>query len=154
MKKNTHQIARTHDSRVLDEFLSLGTQEELARTESRMMLAAKIFDAMEAMGLSKKQFADLMGKSPSVITKWLSGGHNFTADTLTDIQRVLNVRLLALDEKPVVQKVYYVTINVISTISREIPHPSLGRPYSVPSSYGGGYVIKPEGNFERTLALA
>ena len=154
MKKNTHQMARTHDSRVLDEFLSLGTPEELARTESRMMLAAKIADAMAAKKIGKKQFAELVGQSPSVITKWLSGGHNFTVDTLTDIQRVLNVRLLALEEKPPIQKVYHVTINVTSATSRAVPHPSLGRPYSVPSSYGGRYIIKPEGNFERTIALA
>ena len=154
MKKNTHQMARTHDSRVLDEFLSLGTPEELARTESRMMLAAKIADAMAAKKIGKKQFAELLGQSPSVITKWLSGGHNFTIDTLTDIQRVLNVRLLALDEKPVIQKVYHVTINVLSATSREIPQPSLGRPYSVPSSFGGEHIFRPEGNFERTIALA
>jgi transcriptional regulator with XRE-family HTH domain len=119
-----------------------------------MMLAAKIADAMAARKISKKQFAELVGQSPSVITKWLSGGHNFTVDTLTDIQRVLGVRLLALDEKPVIQKVFNVTINVMSTISQVVPHPSQGRPYSVPSSFGGGHVTKPEGNFNRTFALA
>ena len=103
MKKNAHQPAKTHNSSVLEEFLSLGSPEELARTETRMMLAAKIFDAMEAKGLGKKQFAELMGQSPSVITKWLSGGHNFTVDTLSDIQRVLDVQLLALEEKPAPQ---------------------------------------------------
>jgi transcriptional regulator with XRE-family HTH domain len=121
MKKNTHQTARTHDSRVLDEFLSLGTPEELARTESRMMLAAKIADAMAEKKIGKKQFAELVGQSPSVITKWLSGGHNFTVDTLTDIQRVLNVRLLALEEKPVAQIIYQVNVNVTESTPYKIP---------------------------------
>lgn len=112
MKEQIYQPAKTHHSEVLDEFLSLGTPEELARTESRMMLAAKIQDAMTAKGIGKKQLADIMGQSPSVITKWLSGGHNFTIDTLTDIQRILNVRLLALGEKPVIQKIYRITLKV------------------------------------------
>ncbi|MBK9336732.1 MAG: helix-turn-helix transcriptional regulator [Lewinellaceae bacterium] len=55
----------------------------LARTENRMLLSVKIQDAMTAKGIGKKQLAEMMGQSPSVITKWLSGGHNFTVDTLT-----------------------------------------------------------------------
>lgn len=85
----------TYTSAILEEFLSSGTPEELARTENRMMLAAKIQDAMIVSGIGKKQFADLLGKRPSVITKWLSGSHNFTVDTLTDIQRVLGVCFFA-----------------------------------------------------------
>lgn len=151
MKKQTHRPARTHQSEVLEEFLSLGTPEELARTESRMVLAAKIQDAMTAKKIGKKQFAELMGQSPSVITKWLSGGHNFTVDTLTDIQQVLNVRLLALDEKPIIQKVYRFTINVVSS-PQDIPHPA-GKPYSVPSAQTDMVHI-PFSNLERQIPLA
>lgn len=134
MKEQIYQPAKTHYSEVLDEFLSLGTPEELARAESRMMLAAKIQDAMTAKGIGKKQLADLIRQSPSVITKWLSGGHNFTVDTLTDIQRILNVRLLALGEKPVVQKVYRVNINleVASSQAFDVLSPK-GQSFSLPA---------------------
>ena len=37
---------------------------------------------MHEKGLSKKQFADALGRRPSEITKWLSGQHNFTIATL------------------------------------------------------------------------
>ncbi|MDE5544032.1 MAG: helix-turn-helix transcriptional regulator [Bacteroidales bacterium] len=37
---------------------------------------------MNERGLSKKQFADALGRRPSEITKWLSGQHNFTIATL------------------------------------------------------------------------
>ncbi|MDE5761918.1 MAG: helix-turn-helix domain-containing protein [Bacteroidales bacterium] len=37
---------------------------------------------MNERGLSKKQFADALGRRPSEITKWLSGEHNFTISTL------------------------------------------------------------------------
>ncbi|MCC6413623.1 MAG: helix-turn-helix transcriptional regulator [Saprospiraceae bacterium] len=99
MKKKVPSKARTYNSPILDAFLALGTPEEQARVDTRMMLAAKIFDAMEAKGLSQKQFAEKIGKRPSMIRHWLSGGHNFTVDTLTDIQRVLGVRLLVVEQE-------------------------------------------------------
>ena len=37
---------------------------------------------MQERGLSKKQFAEQLGKRPSEITRWLSGQHNFTISTL------------------------------------------------------------------------
>lgn len=44
---------------------------------------SNIIDAlMQERGLSKKQFADQIGKRPSEITRWLSGQHNFTVSTL------------------------------------------------------------------------
>jgi antitoxin component HigA of HigAB toxin-antitoxin module len=84
-------------SEILEAFLALGSPEEQARVDTRMMLAAKIDDSLKAKGLSQKQFAEMMGKKPSVIRQWLSGGCNFRVDTLTDIQRVLEIRLLDLD---------------------------------------------------------
>jgi transcriptional regulator with XRE-family HTH domain len=145
--------AKTYESSVLDELLSLITPEELARTESRMMLAAKIADAMAARKISKKQFAELVGQSPSVITKWLSGGHNFTVDTLTDIQRVLNVRLLALEEKPAPETIYKTIILGQSTNSREVPHPILGSSYAMIPEINKA-LVKPMDHFERAVAFA
>jgi len=58
------------------------------------MIAAKIADALHNNGMSQKDFAQLMGKSQTVITEWLSGNRNFTIDTLTDISMALHIRLL------------------------------------------------------------
>ncbi|MGN0189500.1 MAG: helix-turn-helix domain-containing protein [Candidatus Cryptobacteroides sp.] len=44
----------------------------------RKIAAEQIAAAMKLRGLGKKQFAELMHRSPSEVTKWLSGGHNFT----------------------------------------------------------------------------
>lgn len=41
-------------------------------------ISNKIDSLMKERGLSKKQFADQIGKRPSEITRWLSGQHNFT----------------------------------------------------------------------------
>ncbi len=45
-------------------------------------ISNKIDVLMQERGLSKKQFADQIGKRPSEITRWLSGQHNFTVSTL------------------------------------------------------------------------
>lgn len=45
-------------------------------------ISDRIDALMHEKGLTKKQFADTLGRRPSEITKWLSGQHNFTISTL------------------------------------------------------------------------
>ncbi len=73
--------------------------EEFERIEKRMLLAVRIDEAIKTRGLKRKDFAKALGKTPSEISKWLSGTHNFTSDTLFDIERVLNIKLMELDNK-------------------------------------------------------
>lgn len=63
------------------------------KVATRMRIAIQIADALEASGMSKKEFARRVGKQQSVITKWLSGTHNFTSDTLVEAQEVLGITL-------------------------------------------------------------
>lgn len=48
-------------------------------------ISNRIYELMTERGLTKKQFADALGKRPSEITKWLSGQHNFTIRTLSQL---------------------------------------------------------------------
>lgn len=48
-------------------------------------ISDRIDELMHERGLTKKQFADALGRRPSEITKWLSGQHNFTISTLGKI---------------------------------------------------------------------
>lgn len=61
------------------------TLAEKTQTAVKMKLAAELDDLIEQRGLSKGDFADRVGKHPSEITKWLSGTHNLTTDTLSEI---------------------------------------------------------------------
>lgn len=45
-------------------------------------ISNRIDALMRERGLTKKQFADQIGKRPSEVTRWLSGQHNFTISTL------------------------------------------------------------------------
>ena len=69
--------------------------DKLAKTRNRMLVAAKIADAMKAQHLNQKQFAKLMGRTESEISDWLSGDRNFTIDTLFDIGQALGVTFLS-----------------------------------------------------------
>ena len=85
---------RRKPSATLTKIMSSITEEDKRRTRDRMLIAVKIADAIEAKKLSQKAFAELMNKSESEISEWLSGNRNFTVDTLSDISDCLGIRLL------------------------------------------------------------
>lgn len=78
---------------VLGRMLANIDELSLAKTRNRMLIAAKIADAMRYNNLNQKQFAQKMGKTESEISEWLSGDRNFTMDTLTEIGHVLGISL-------------------------------------------------------------
>lgn len=89
----------TYNDEALNSLISEITPEEQAKTDAKMLLALKIADAMQAKGWNKTRLMKEMGKSnPSEITRWLSGTQNFTVDTLVDLERVLEIKLLDLGE--------------------------------------------------------
>jgi len=95
-----NKAAEKYESDFLSEIFSEISPQEQEKTNKRMLLAAKIDDAMKAKGWKKGDLAREMNKQPSIITRWLSGTHNFESDTLFDIERVLNIGLVSLNESP------------------------------------------------------
>ncbi len=66
----------------IDEILGPVSDKVMKETELSFAISDRIFQLMSERGMSKKQFADALGRRPSEITKWLSGQHNFTLATL------------------------------------------------------------------------
>jgi transcriptional regulator with XRE-family HTH domain len=62
--------------------------------DARLALADIIEKAVDSRKISKLEFARRMGKQPSVISKWLSGTHNFTIDTIVEIEEDLHLNIL------------------------------------------------------------
>lgn len=60
------------------------------RSKLSIAIAGRIEALMKEKGLSKKKFAEAMGRRPSEITKWLSGEHNFTVGTLSMLSAFFN----------------------------------------------------------------
>lgn len=53
---------------------------------------------MNSKGWNRVQFSNELKVNPSVVTKWLSGIHNFTSDTLFEIQDALGICLINTSE--------------------------------------------------------
>lgn len=50
-----------------------------------LAISNRIYELMTKRGLSKLEFAKALDKRPSEITKWLSGQHNFTIRTISQL---------------------------------------------------------------------
>ena len=92
--------ARKYHSPIIDKIRERITPQLKSLISRRMSLAAKIDDALQARGLTNVEFAYMMGKKPSEISRWLSGTHNFTTGTLWEIERVLNIQLFVSSPAP------------------------------------------------------
>jgi len=89
-------------------------EKEYKRTEKRMMLAARIDEAKKAKGWKNKDLAKALGKKPSEISKYLSGTHNFTIDSLSDLEEALGIQLLNVKEE---SKTIIIQQNTVSASS-------------------------------------
>jgi len=108
-----------YNSTIIDELFESISPIEEKKIRDKMLLAARIEDAMKAKGWNKTDLLrETQQKSPSVITKWLSGTHNFTVDTLSSIEEALGIKLLNIRKKneEVVVK-FKVTIESSPTIT-------------------------------------
>jgi transcriptional regulator with XRE-family HTH domain len=70
-------------------------KRKLEFAEERLIVdvAEKIWDAMQAAGVSKKDIADRLGRSKPFITQLLSGSRNMTLRSLADIAYSLGYRV-------------------------------------------------------------
>ena len=97
LEKEERKQARVYDSPLIRSLLAETTPEAYERTCNRMMMAARIDDGIIAKNWSKEEFAKKMVIKKLKVDLWLSGTHNFTLDTLTDIQRILEIKLLCVE---------------------------------------------------------
>ena len=55
----------------------------------QMELSNKVYDILEKKGMSQKDFAQLIGKTETEVSRWLSGTHNMTIATISKISCAL-----------------------------------------------------------------
>jgi transcriptional regulator with XRE-family HTH domain len=80
----------------------------MKQIEQRMLNAEKIRKAMDAKGWNNTQLLEAMGmNSLSIITKWLSGTHNFTQDKLIEIGEYLDIDFFNNRQKEIKVNCYF-----------------------------------------------
>ena len=58
-------------------------------------ISAQIYEYMKKENnMSQKELAKRLNKKESEVSKWLTGGHNFTIETIAKIEEVLNQKIL------------------------------------------------------------
>ncbi len=81
---------------IMERARKLANPEVKARIDFSIGITKRIMNILETKGMMQKDFAKLMGKSESEISKWLQGTHNFTIETILKIQAKLGVDILEI----------------------------------------------------------
>lgn len=66
------------------------------KVDLSFQIVDRIHDILVKKGLKQKDLAILMGKSEAEISKWMRGTHNFTLETLLNIENVLDAPILTV----------------------------------------------------------
>lgn len=61
-------------------------------------IANRIYDLIKKKGMTQREFAALMGKRESEVSRWLSGTRGFTTNTLAKISAVLGEPIVKVPE--------------------------------------------------------
>ena len=69
-------------------------EEQRVAFELSFGIAERISEILKSKGLTQKDFARLLGKRESEISKWMTGHHNFTTQTIARIETALGDKVL------------------------------------------------------------
>ena len=114
----TNIKATKRSSAIIKRIMAEIPNEQRLKNQKKVEIACLIYDTIKERGYSSVQFAHKMGKHQSEISKWISGTHNFTIDTLMDISIHLGVDLADLIKpKEVKERIIFKDLYHISSES-------------------------------------
>lgn len=74
--------------------LSTIPEEQKAEFELSFGIAERISEVLKTKNITQKDFANQLHKRESEISKWLTGRHNFTMQTIAKIETTLGCKLI------------------------------------------------------------
>ncbi|MGN1246923.1 MAG: multiprotein-bridging factor 1 family protein [Muribaculaceae bacterium] len=69
-------------------------EEQKAEFELSFGIAERISEVLKLQNLTQKDFAAKLRKRESEISKWMTGRHNFTMQTISKIETALGCKLI------------------------------------------------------------
>ncbi len=108
MKKNS----------LFDQCVANVTPEVMKEVSLNIDIANRIYDLLKEKKMTQREFAALMGKRESEISRWLTGSHGFTTTTLAKIAAVLGEPIVMVKKDPQVQYVFVPIQNYITLSER------------------------------------
>ena len=77
-------------NKMLQEIRDRTKPEEKRYIKKNMAIVNAIYEALERKNMKASDLAKKMGKSPAEISKWLSGMHNITLQSITKLEAILD----------------------------------------------------------------
>lgn len=92
---------------ILETWLQENGNPEIERFVSRnLAITEKVCSILKEKGIKKNKFAQMLGKSPSELSKWLTGSHNLTLKSITKMEIALGVDLINIEPIKEIRYVY------------------------------------------------
>lgn len=73
-------------------------EDTRAELEMSFAIANRIADILKQKGLTQRDLAVMLGKRESEVSKWLTGRHNFTTNTIARIQLALGKDIISVPQ--------------------------------------------------------
>ena len=86
-------------NRIMDEIRGTIPPALKMQMELSVAITNRIYDILEEKDMSQKEFARLMGKTETEVSRWLSGTHNLTLATLCKISVALNEDVIIVADR-------------------------------------------------------
>ena len=86
-------------NKIMDEIRSSISPEMKLQMELSVAIANRIYEILEEKGLSQKDFARMMGKTETEVSRWLSGTHNLTMATICKISAALEADVIKVADE-------------------------------------------------------
>ena len=86
-------------NRIMDEIRSTITPEMKLQMEMSVAIANRIYEILEAKGMTQKELAQKLGKTETEVSRWLSGTHNLTLSTICKISAALGEEIVSVPKQ-------------------------------------------------------
>ncbi|MBZ9630983.1 helix-turn-helix domain-containing protein [Salegentibacter sp. LM13S] len=83
---------------IIDNWLEENGDPEIEKlTERNLAISNKVQAILDQRDIKQKEFAEMLGKKPSEVSKWLTGLHNLTLKSITKMEVALGVDLISIE---------------------------------------------------------
>ncbi len=86
---------------IVDELMGQISAEQIIFQDLYIDLVLRINQILAEKQIGRKELAELLGKKPSEISKWLNGEHNFTLKSIAKLAAAFNEPLIQISTKKI-----------------------------------------------------
>jgi transcriptional regulator with XRE-family HTH domain len=83
-------------NKIMDDIRSTISPEMKMQMELSVAIANRIYEILEAKGMTQKDLAMRLGKTETEVSRWLSGTHNLTLSTICKISAALEEEIVTV----------------------------------------------------------